>query len=287
MARYEIILSNKHNIFTFNFPFLDKPRNVTRRAHVPICDVIQTECISKTFHDSKRGDIKAVDKVDIKAVPGRIFGLLGVNGAGKTTLLRMLSTVINPTEGSATVCGYDIQKEPEKVRANIGFLSSTTALYGRLTAVEMLEYFGRLNGLSKDRLKERMAFVCDKLQLDEFKVQLCDKLSTGQKQRVSIARAILHDPPVLFFDEPTVGLDVVTAQTILEFIEEERDLGRTVVFSTHIMSEAERICDEIAVIHDGAICGRGTVDELLSQTGEERLEPAFLKLVGYTKEETV
>lgn len=248
--------------------------------------MIQTERISKVFRDPKRGDIKAVDGVSIEAVPGKIFGLLGVNGAGKTTLLRMLATVINPTEGTATVCGYNITEEPEKVRASIGFLSSTTALYGRLTAVEMLEYFGGLHGLSKERIAERLEFVTEKLQLHDFKDQLCDKLSTGQKQRVSIARSILHNPPVLFFDEPTVGLDVVTAQTILEFIEEERDLGRTIVFSTHIMSEAERICDEIAVIHDGAICGRGTVEELYQQTGETRLEPAFLKLVGYTKEES-
>lgn len=250
------------------------------------CGVVRTDSISKTFRVSKGSEIKAVESVSIEAMPGSIFGLLGVNGAGKTTLLRMLSTVIRPTAGTATVAGHDVLEAPEKVRAAIGFLSSSTALYGRLTAKEMLEYFGGLFGLDRERLAERLEFVTEKLQLGDFSGQLCDKLSSGQKQRVSIARAILHDPEVLFMDEPTVGLDVVTAQTILRFIEEERDLGRTIIFSTHIMSEAERICDEIAVIHDGRICGQGTVEELLRQTGETRLEPAFLKLVGYTKEET-
>ncbi len=243
--------------------------------------MVQTREISKSFFDQKRGEIKAVDLVSIEARPGSIFGLLGVNGAGKTTLLRMLSTVIQPTHGSASVNGFDIVTESERVRASIGFLSNSTALYGRLTATEMLAYFGSLYGLGGAVLKERLAFVTEKLQLYEFKDRLCDKLSTGEKQRVSIARAILHDPPVLFFDEPTAGLDVVTSQTIMEFIEEQRDLGRTVVFSTHVMSEAERLCDEIAIIHDGRICGHGTLQELVGSVGEERLEAAFLKIVGY------
>ncbi len=243
--------------------------------------MVQTLEISKSFFDRKRKEVKAVDQVSIEAKPGSIFGLLGVNGAGKTTLLRMLSTVIQPTHGSATVNGFDVVLESQKVRASIGFLSNSTALYGRLTALEMLSYFGTLYGLNGAALKSRLAFVIEKLQLHEFKDRLCDKLSTGQKQRVSIARAILHDPPVLFFDEPTAGLDVVTSQTIMEFIEEQRDHGRTVVFSTHVMSEAERLCDEIAIIHDGRIAGHGTLQSLLDSTGEKRLEPAFLKLIGY------
>lgn len=248
--------------------------------------MVQTSDICKTFHDAKRGPVHAVDHVSIVARPGAITGVLGVNGAGKTTLLRMLSTVIQPTSGSGSVNGFDIVTQGEKVRASIGFLSNTTALYGRLTATEMLLYFGSLYGLRNSELRERVAFVTEKLQLHEFKDRLCDKLSTGQKQRVSIARAILHDPPVLFFDEPTAGLDVVTAQTIMEFIEEQRDHGRTVLFSTHVMSEAERLCDEIFVIHDGKICGQGTLQQIYEQTGEERLEQAFLNLVGYQKKET-
>lgn len=246
--------------------------------------MVRTQGIKKHFHDSKKGLVRAVDGIDLDARPGEIFGLLGVNGAGKTTLLRMLSTILRPTEGVAEVAGFDVVQHPEKVRANIGFMSTSTALYGRLTSREMIEYFGRLYGLEGPRLKERMDYVVDKLQLSEFSDRLCDKLSTGQKQRVSIARTILHDPPVLFFDEPTAGLDVVTSQTVMQFIEEARGQGKTVVFSTHIMTEVDRLCDSVAVIHEGVIVARGTVADLKAQSGEENLERVFLKLVGELRE---
>lgn len=241
--------------------------------------MVRAKDLAKHFDDPKRGVIKAVDGVTFEAVPGKVFGLLGVNGAGKTTALRILSTVIKPTGGSAEVAGFDVVQHPDKVRASIGFMSTTTALYGRLTAKEMIEYFGGLYGLDSARLAERMRYVIDRLQIHSFADQLCDKLSTGQKQRVSIARTILHDPPVLFFDEPTAGLDVVTSQTVMEFIEEARDAGKTIIFSTHIMSEVERLCDDVAVIHDGVIRGEGSVDELKAQTGEATLEKAFLSMV--------
>lgn len=246
--------------------------------------MVRTQGIKKHFQDSKKGLVRAVDGIDLDAKPGEIFGLLGVNGAGKTTLLRMLSTILRPTEGVAEVAGYDVVQHPEAVRANIGFMSTSTALYGRLTSREMIEYFGRLYGLDGARLKERLAYVVDKLQLEEFADRLCDKLSTGQKQRVSIARTILHDPPVLFFDEPTAGLDVVTSQTVMQFIEEARGQGKTVVFSTHIMTEVDRLCDSIAVIHEGTIVARGSVADLKAQSGEENLERVFLKLVGELRE---
>jgi sodium transport system ATP-binding protein len=243
--------------------------------------MVRTHGLKKHFKDPKTGLKKAVDGIDIEAKPGRIFGLLGANGAGKTTVLRMLSTVITPTAGSAEVAGFDIVQQSEQVRASIGFMSSSTALYGRLTSREVLEYFGRLYGLDDSRLKERMKYVIDKLQIDEFADRLCDKLSTGQKQRISIARTILHDPNVLFFDEPTAGLDVVSSQTVMEFIEEARDQGKTVVFSTHIMSEVERLCDDLAVIHDGLIVASGTPDTMREATGEQNLERAFLQLVKF------
>ena len=243
--------------------------------------MVRTSGLKKHFNDPKTGLKKAVDGIDIEASPGRIFGLLGANGAGKTTVLRMLSTVIQPTAGSATVAGFDILTHPGEVRANIGFMSSSTALYGRLTSREVLEYFGRLYGLSETKLAERMKYVIEKLQIEEFADRLCDKLSTGQKQRVSIARTILHDPKVLFFDEPTSGLDVVTSQTVMEFIEEARDLGKTVVFSTHIMSEVERLCDDLAVIHDGVIVAKGTPQSIKDLAGEQNLERAFLQLVRF------
>ena len=162
-------------------------------------------------------------------------------------------------------------------------MSTSTALYGRLTAIESITYFGSLYGLSGARLKQRLEFVTEKLQLHEFKDRLCDKLSTGQKQRINIARTILHDPPVLFFDEPTAGLDVVASQSVMEFIEEARDLGKTIVFSTHIMSEVERLCDHIVVIHDGVVRGSGTVESIKASTQESSLEKAFLQLVGFER----
>lgn len=246
--------------------------------------MVETFAIVKHFTDAKGKLVKAVDGVTFQARPGKIFGLLGCNGAGKTTTLRMLSTVIKPTSGSAEIDGIDILKDPEKVRARIGFMSTSTALYGRLQAREVIEYFGGLYGMSGRSLRERVDYVVEKLQIGEFADRICDKLSTGQKQRVNIARTILHDPPVLFFDEPTAGLDVVLSQTVMEFIEEARDSGKTIVFSTHIMSEVERLCDQVAIIHDGALRGEGTVEELKHQAGESSLEKAFLKLVSFESE---
>ena len=242
--------------------------------------MVQTANLRKEFKDPKRGVVKAVDGITVTAEPGKILGVLGVNGAGKTTFLRMLSTVLTPTSGSATVAGFDVLRDPEKVRACIGFMSSSTALYGRLTGRETLDYFGGLYGLSGRKLQERRDFVIATLQLEEFLDRLCDKMSTGQKQRVSIARTILHDPPVLFFDEPTTGLDVVTSQTILEYIESVRAQGKTVIFCTHIMSEAERLCDDIVVIHEGVVFGEGDPGRLKELTQEGTLEKAFLKLIA-------
>jgi len=241
--------------------------------------LITVENLAKTFYGTKGTVVRAVDGVSFECRPGEIFGLLGANGAGKTTLLRMLSTIISPTSGRASVDGYDIVEQAAEVRQNIGFLSTTTALYQRLTAKETIQYFGRLHGLSGRKLRERTNEVIDLLGIKEYANRLCDKLSTGQKQRVGLARTILHDPPVLFFDEPTAGLDVLASQTVMEFIEQRREIGKTVVFSTHIMSEAERLCDRIAVIHAGRLAAIGTLDELRSLTGKDRLEAVFLQLV--------
>jgi sodium transport system ATP-binding protein len=241
--------------------------------------LITVENLAKTFYGPKGAVVNAVDGVSFECHPGEIFGLLGANGAGKTTLLRMLSTIISPTSGRASVDGYDVVKQPSEVRQHIGFLSTTTALYQRLTAKETIQYFGRLHGLTGRKLRERTDEVIELLGVGEYANRLCDKLSTGQKQRVGLARTILHDPPVLFFDEPTAGLDVLASQTVMEFIEQRREIGKTVVFSTHIMSEAERLCDRIAVIHSGRLAAIGTLDELRELTGEDRLEAVFLNLV--------
>ena len=240
--------------------------------------MVRTFDICKEFHDTKKKEtVHAVDHVSIEARPGQIFGLLGANGAGKTTLLRLLSTVIEPTSGRAEVVGFDTQKQSRDVRRSIGFLSASTALYGRLNPRETLEYFGGLYGV-KD--KARIDQVIHQLGIEPFQDRLCDKLSTGQKQRVSIARTILHDPPVLFFDEPTSGLDVLASQKVMEFVEDAKVQGKTLFYCTHIMSEAERLCDKVAIIHGGQIRGEGTVDELRNQTGEPTLEKAFLSIIA-------
>lgn len=242
--------------------------------------VITAENLTKTFRDRKRGLVRAVDRVTFTCRPGQIFGLLGANGAGKTTTLRLLATLLEPTLGRAVVAGFDVQKQPEEVRRRIGFLSNGTALYGRLTAREMLEYFGRLNGIEGASLKSRVEELMVRLEITEFANGRCDRLSTGQKQRVSIARSIIHRPPVMIFDEPTTGLDVMTSQTIMTFIEQCRDEGLTVVYSTHIMSEVERLCDEVAIVHRGRIAAEGTVNDLREKSGEAALEKAFLKIVN-------
>src|SRR5665213_1055943 len=241
--------------------------------------MIESKALTKIFHDRKRGPIRAVDAVDFHCEPGRIFGLLGVNGAGKTTCLRMLATILGPTSGAAIVNGFDIATAPEKVRASIGFLSTATALYGRLTAFEVVEYFGRLHGWADCELHPRMDALFDALDMNEFRDRRCDKLSTGMKQKTSIARTLVHDPPVMIFDEPTLGLDVLTARTVLGFIRECGQRGKTVIFSTHVMSEAEKLCDSIAIIHGGRILADGTLAQLRDRAGLERLEDIFIKVV--------
>ena len=242
--------------------------------------MIEARGLSKRFQDKKRGEIRAVDNVSFTCQPGKIYGLLGANGAGKTTTLRMLATILEPTDGTAVVCGYDVVEQPEKVRANVGFLSTATALYPRLTAQELVEYFGRLNGLDEATLKKRVDDIFNRLDMNGFRDRRCDKLSTGMKQKTSIARTLVHDPPVMIFDEPTTGLDVMTARTIITFISDCRDRGKAIIFSTHIMSEVERLCDHIGIIHDGKILAGGTVPELRSKYSEHNLEEIIVKVVG-------
>jgi sodium transport system ATP-binding protein len=241
--------------------------------------MIEARKLAKVFRDKKRGEIRAVDDVSFRCRPGQIYGLLGVNGAGKTTCLRLLATLLQPTSGTAQVSGFDVVAQPEKVRANIGFLSTATALYGRLTAREMVEYFGRLHGLSRDVLRGRIDTLFATLDMNEFRDGRCDKLSTGMKQKVSIARTLVHDPPVMIFDEPTHGLDVLTARTVIQFIRDCRARGKTVIFSTHVMSEVEKLCDTIAIIHNGRIVAEGTLTQLRERAGRQDLEEVFIHLV--------
>jgi sodium transport system ATP-binding protein len=242
--------------------------------------MIEARGLSKRFQDKNRGEIRAVDNISFSCQPGQIYGLLGANGAGKTTALRLLATILEPTDGTAVVCGYDVLEQPEKVRANVGFLSTATALYPRLTAQELVEYFGRLNGLPESTLKKRVDDIFQRLDMNGFRDRRCDKLSTGMKQKTSIARTLVHDPPVMIFDEPTIGLDIMTARSITTFIRECRDQGKTVIFSTHIMSEVEKLCDVIGIIHDGKLLTEGTLAQLRAKYGEQDLEEIFVRVVS-------
>ena len=246
--------------------------------------MIEVEKLSKVFVDKKtKAVVQAVNEISFIARPGQIFGLLGPNGAGKTTLIRMLATILTPTSGTARINGHDILQEPEQVRASIGYLTGTAGIYERLTVREMLVYFADLYCMTTQAKARRIAEVIDTLEMAEFIDRRCDKLSTGQRQRASIARSVLHEPPVLFFDEPTSGLDVMAARTVVRFIRQCRREGRTVVFSTHIMSEVEALCDRIAIVYQGRLCAEGSLQDLKAQVGADSAMPfetVFLRLIG-------
>ena len=242
--------------------------------------MIAVEHLMKSFRDLRRGLVHAVDHVSFEARPGEIFGLLGPNGAGKTTTMRILCTVLRPTGGSARVAGYDVATQASQVRQHIGFMSANTAIYDRMSALEMVSYFGRLYGLGEERLRERLETVFGLLQMNDFRDTLGAKMSTGMRQKVSIARAIVHDPPVLIFDEPTAGLDVLVGRAVLQSIEQLRQLGKCVLFSTHIMREVERLCDRVAIVSQGRVQACGTLAELRQRYHEEDLEELFFRLVA-------
>jgi sodium transport system ATP-binding protein len=237
---------------------------------------VEVDALTKTFYDESRGEVRAVDGVSFTCDRGAIFGLLGANGAGKTTTLRMLSTVLRPSGGSARVMGHDVVAAPEAVRASLGFYSASTALYPRLTARETLEFFARVNRYPSEKVEARVRDLIARFGITEFQDARVDKLSSGMKQKVSIARTVVHDPPVLIFDEPTVGLDVINAIEMQGVIRALREEGKTIIFSTHVMSEAEKLCDTIAIVHRGRVLAAGSLEELRLATGKHYLEDIFV-----------
>jgi len=241
--------------------------------------MIEARSLSKAYSDLRRGEVRALDELSFEAHPGQVYGLLGPNGAGKTTALRILSTVLEPTSGTAIVGGFDVVTQPDMVRHQIGFVSANTAVYDRMTAYEMVQYFGRLYGMGEEELEERINQLFDRFVMQEIRDVLGAKMSTGMKQKVSIARAIVHDPPVLIFDEATTGLDVLVARALLDAVAELRDEGKCVVFSTHIMREAERLCNRIAIMHRGRILAEGSLPELREEHQESDLEELFFRLI--------
>ena len=249
--------------------------------------MIQVQHLTKVYEDLQRGRFVAVDGISFTVKPGEIFGLLGPNGAGKTTVLRMLSTVLEPTAGIATVAGYDVVRDSAEVRRNIGFVSNNTAIYDRMTAFEMVEYFGRLHGMRGKTLTNRLDQLFEQLRMNEFRDVPGSKMSTGMKQKVSIGRAMVHDPPVLIFDEATLGLDVLVARNLLSVIRDLRELGKCLIFSTHIMSEVERLCDRIAIMYRGEILDTGSLEELRERHKEDDFEELFFGLLSQHERERI
>jgi sodium transport system ATP-binding protein len=241
---------------------------------------VRAEGLTKVYHDESRGEVRAADGVDLTCSAGEILGLLGANGAGKTTTLRMLSTVLRPTAGRAWVMGHEVGREPERVRAKLGFYSASTALYPKITPRETLRFFARVNRYPSGRVEERVEELVRRFGLEAYADVRVEKLSSGMKQKVSIARTLAHDPPVLVFDEPTVALDVLNAIELRKIIGALRDEGKAILFSTHVMSEAEQLCDRIAIIHHGRILATGTLDRLREATGLHYLEDVFVRYVG-------
>jgi sodium transport system ATP-binding protein len=241
--------------------------------------MIEVANLQKTYEDPDGGLIHAVAGASFSCRAGEIYGLLGPNGAGKTTTLRCLATILMPTGGSATIAGHDLIHEPQAVRRNVGFLSATTGLYGRLTPRETLRFFASLYDMSGSALERRVEQVLEMFQIGEYADRPADRLSTGMRQRVGLARAVVHDPPVLILDEPTTGLDPIVSLAVERAVQAMAAAGKCVLFSTHLLEQAEAICHRIGVIGAGCVLGEGSVQELMQVTATENLRQAFFKLV--------
>jgi len=240
--------------------------------------LIQVDGLRKTF-----GDFVAVDEVSFEVKAGEVFGLLGPNGAGKTTTLRVMTTMLRPTAGEIAVNGHAVTREPARVRAQLGILSEANGLYDRLSVRENVRYFGELRDMGRGEIQRRMGEIFPPLGVDAYADKRAGQLSKGMKQKAALAIAILHDPPVLIFDEPTSGLDVMSARQVRTFIERYQRTDKTVILSTHLMPEAEKLCDRIAIVSKGRVRAIGTFEELQRDSGEQGLEEIFVKLVEEEK----
>jgi len=232
----------------------------------------------KEFNTNEKTSL-AVDNISFRCAPGRVFSLLGPNGAGKTTTMRMLSTIFKPTSGTIKIAGIDTLENPQEARKKIGFLTGSTGLYARLTPNELIKYFADLYGVSKADLEQRKEHLYTLLGMHEFQNKRIGKLSTGMKQKVSICRTMIHDPEVVVFDEPTSGLDVITAENIIQLILDCKAQGKTVIFSSHIMSEVDLLCDDIAIIHQGKLLYSGTMESFRKEMQADNLNAEFIRIV--------
>ncbi|MBN2795405.1 MAG: ABC transporter ATP-binding protein [Clostridia bacterium] len=249
--------------------------------------MVSVKNITKVFKLSKKQMKKdntrtstkvAVKNLSFQAHPGEIFGLLGPNGAGKTTTLRCISTLIKPTEGHVEVMGFDNQQASSEVRSRIAFLTNELKLDEHFTASDTIQYFGELHNMSQEEIHQRRDELFDYFKISEFKNRKIAEFSTGMKQKLSIAVSLIHDPEVVIFDEPTNGLDIITARAVTDYLKELRTQGKVVIVSTHIMNVASKLCDKIGIILDGEMVLTGTLSEILEETKTDELEDAFFKL---------
>lgn len=236
-----------------------------------------TKQFVRSLKKGKKEEFLAVNHVSFEAVPGEILGILGPNGAGKTTLLRMLGSLMEPTEGQVVIKNQEQEQitEQAELKRHIGYLSENTKLYGRFTVRELLCLFGELYGFSEEKIQEEVERINKLLQMEEFMDNRIEKLSTGQKQRTSIARCLVHDPEIYIFDEPTLGLDIISSKAIIDFMKQEKTNGKTVLYSTHYMEEAEFLCDRIVMIDKGKVIATGTPQKLREETGTTNLRDTF------------
>jgi sodium transport system ATP-binding protein len=240
--------------------------------------MIRIEGLSKSF--GKRGEVRAVRDVSFAAPDGQITGLLGPNGAGKTTLLRMLATLVVPDAGAASIGGRDVVRDRQSVREDIGVLSDARGLYPRLTARENIRYYGTLHGLSGAELEVRIARLLEALGLDALADRRTQGFSQGEKMKVAIARALIHDPSTILLDEPTNGLDIMSVRALREQLRRLRGEGRCLLFSSHVMQEVAALCDRIVILGAGRVVAEGSAAELIARSGAATLEDAFVSLLG-------
>ena len=232
----------------------------------------------------KEKSLRVLHDVSFTCQPGRVYSLLGPNGAGKTTTLRIIATILRATSGTVKVGGIDLNEDPSAARAKMGFLTGTTGLYERLTPNEMVKYFGKLNGMDDKLIEDRKDRLYTLLGMHDFANKRIGKLSTGLKQKVSITRTMIHDPEVVVFDEPTSGLDVITAKNIIELIRDCKDQGKTVIFSSHIMSEVDLLCDDLGIIHNGKILFNDTMENFRNQMHTDNLTEEFIHIVTQSEQ---
>lgn len=246
--------------------------------------MIRTEHLRKTFRARKQHEVVALHDLNLRCNDGEVYALLGPNGAGKTTCLRILSTLMDPTSGDAFINEYSIRRHKKEIRRLLGVVSYETGVYERMTPREIGFYFGRLNDLSDAEIRRNLSYIFDLLRMESFVDQRTENFSTGMKQKTIIMRALVTNPDILLFDEPTAGLDLLTAKSVMDYIRLLKQEGKTILFSTHILWEAEKLADTIGIIYGGRLIAEGTLASFQEQTGLADIEDIFFSLVGAEEE---